>query len=149
MWFYHGKDLILKVIVHGSIYLISWIKGGTNELTLTATPSPRLKKGKHLNPRKRLSLDETRNIKYYRRLGHVGAKKLRNLHKVTKLEQRIIIPNEILLYEVYRISKMKNRMNKTLSPWKANTLALIYVDACSPLPKSLRGNIYFSQIVDN
>jgi hypothetical protein len=87
--------------------------------------------------------------KYHRRLGHVGAEKLRNLHKVTKLEQRIIIPNEIPPCEVCRISKMKNRMNKTLSPWKADTLALIYVDACGPLPKSLRGNIYFGQIVDS
>jgi hypothetical protein len=44
---------------------------------------------------------------------------------------------------------MKNRMNKTLSLWKADTLTLIYVDVCSPLPKSLQGNIYFGQIVDS
>jgi len=91
-----------------------------------------------------------RYLKYHRRLGHIGAEKLRNLHKVTKLKQRILIPSEIPSCEVCRISKIKNRMNKTLSPWKADdTLALIHVDVCGPLPKSLRGNIYFGQIVDS
>jgi hypothetical protein len=191
MWFHRGKDLVLKATIHSGIYLISWIKGGTNELALTATPSHKPKpflssaqEGKALEPPKATFIGRNqehslntsdvemsendskgsiekpqqkqspsqilkRYQKYHRRLGHVGAEKLRNLHKVTKLEQRIIIPNEIPPCEVCRISKIKNRMNKTLSPWKADTLALIYVNACGPLPKSLRGNIYFSQIVDS
>jgi Reverse transcriptase (RNA-dependent DNA polymerase)/gag-polypeptide of LTR copia-type len=87
--------------------------------------------------------------KYHRRFGHIGAEKLRHLHKVTKLKEKILIPSEIPPCEVCRIAKMRNRVTKTLSPWKADKLAMASVDACGPLPKSLRGNRYFGQIVDS
>ena len=87
--------------------------------------------------------------KYHRRFGHIGAEKLRHLHKVTKLKEKIVIPNDIPPCEVCRIAKMRNQATKILSPWKADTLALVYLDACGPFPKSLRGNTYFGQVVDS
>ena len=79
----------------------------------------------------------------------MGPEKLRHLHKVTKLKEKIRIPTDIPKCEVCKLAKMRNRTSRKLSPWKDTTLALIYIDACGPLPKSLRGNYYFGQIVDS
>jgi hypothetical protein len=79
----------------------------------------------------------------------MGPKKLRHLHKVTKLKEKIRIPTNIPKYEVYKLTKMRNQTSHKLSPWKNTTLALIYINACGPLPKSLRGNYYFGQIVNS
>ncbi len=44
---------------------------------------------------------------------------------------------------------MRNHKTKTLSLQKADTLALIFVNACGPLPKSLYSNSYFGQIINS
>jgi len=67
----------------------------------------------------------------------MGPEKLRHLYKVIKLKEKIRIPTDILIYEVYKLIKMRNRTSRKLSLWKDTTLALIYIDACGPLPKSL------------
>jgi len=79
----------------------------------------------------------------------MGPEKLRHLYKVIKLKEKIRIPTDILKCEVYKLVKMRNRTSRKLSPWKDTTLALIYIDACGLLPKSLRSNYYFGQIVDS
>jgi hypothetical protein len=73
----------------------------------------------------------------------MGPKKLRHLHKVTKLKEKIYIPTNIPKYEVYKLTKIRNQTSRKLSPWKDTTLVLIYINAYGPLPKSLRGNYYF------
>jgi hypothetical protein len=73
----------------------------------------------------------------------MGPKKLRHLHKVTKLKEKIRIPTNIPKCKVYKLAKMRNQTSYKLSPWKNTTLALIYIDAYGPLPKLLRGNYYF------
>ena len=50
---------------------------------------------------------------------------------------------------VCKLAKLKKTIRKQLSPWKDRILELVSVDACGPLPKSLRGNTIFGQIVDN
>jgi hypothetical protein len=50
---------------------------------------------------------------------------------------------------VCKLAKLKKTICKQLSPWKDRILELVSIDACGPLPKSLRGNTIFSQIVDN
>ena len=79
----------------------------------------------------------------------MGLEKLRHLYKVTKLKEKIRIPTDIFKYEVYKLIKIRNRTSRKLSPWKDTILTLIYIDACGLLPKSLRGNYYFGQIVDS
>ncbi|KAI1001824.1 hypothetical protein K3495_g6378 [Podosphaera aphanis] len=44
---------------------------------------------------------------------------------------------------------MKNKISKTLSPWKENRLGLVQLDIAGPFPTSLRGNKYFMLIIDN
>jgi hypothetical protein len=89
--------------------------------------------------KKKLSPGEVRKryIIWHQRFHYMGPKKLRHLHKVTKLKEKICIPTNIPKYEVCKLAKMWNRTSRKLSPWKDTTLVLIYIDAYRPLPKSL------------
>ena len=88
---------------------------------------------------------------WHRRFAHCDPEKLRYLHKVTNLKERIRIPSSARRSpcEVCKLSKLRNQIRKSLSPWKETILELVSVDACGPLPRTLRGNEYFGQIVDN
>ena len=88
---------------------------------------------------------------WHRRFAHCDPEKLRYLHKVTDLKERIRIPSSAKRgpCEVCKLSKLRNRIRKELSPWKDTILELVSVDACGPLPRTLRGNEYFGQLVDN
>ena len=101
--------------------------------------------------KKKLSSGEVRKryIIWHRRFHYIGPEKLRHLHKVIKLKEKIRIPTDIFKYEVYKLIKIRNRTSRKLSPQKDTTLVLIYIDAYGLLPKSLRGNYYFGQIVDS
>jgi hypothetical protein len=86
---------------------------------------------------------------WHRRLGHLGKEKIRKLHKVTTLKHQIKVPSQVDECEVCKLTKMRNRITKELSPWKESILALVSLDVCGPLPKTIRGNRYFCQIVDS
>jgi hypothetical protein len=94
---------------------------------------------------KRLSRKET--LDYYnlmhRRFGHMGPDQLRNLYKVTKLKRPIVVPTEKEICQVCKLTKLRNRTNKTLSPWKESILALVSIDVAGPFLPSLRGNKWF------
>lgn len=100
---------------------------------------------------KRLSRRE--RVDYYnlmhRRFGHMGPDQLRNLHKVTKLKRPIVIPLEREICRVCKLTKLRNRTNHKLSPWKESILALVSIDVAGPFLPSMRGNKWFCQIVDN
>jgi hypothetical protein len=86
----------------------------------------------------------------HRRFAHCGPEKLRKLHKVSNV-RKVTIPRHAWRSpcEVCKLAKLRNRISKQLSPWKERILELVSVDACGPLPKSLRGNVYFGMIVEN
>ena len=86
---------------------------------------------------------------WHRRLGHLGSAKLRNLHKVTTLKKPIPIVEAEAPCEVYAITKMTNKRNRTLAERRPRILALVFVDICGPLPTSRLGFEYFLKIVDN
>ena len=88
---------------------------------------------------------------WYRRFAYCNPEKLQYLYKVTDLKERIQILSSTKrsLYKVCKLSKLQNRICKELSPWKETILELISVDVYRLLPKTLRGNKYFGQIVDN
>ena len=88
---------------------------------------------------------------WHKRFAHCDPEKLRYLHKVTSLKKRIQIPSSARRgpCEVCKLSKLRNQICKELSPWKETILELVSVDACGPLPRTLRGNEYFGQLVDN
>jgi Reverse transcriptase (RNA-dependent DNA polymerase) len=103
------------------------------------------------NKRERPETIKKRFELWHRRFAHCDPEKLRYLHKVTGLKRRIRIPSSAKRNpcEVCKLSKLRNRIRKELSPWKETILELVSVDACGPLPRTLRGNQYFGQIVDN
>ena len=88
---------------------------------------------------------------WHRRFAYCDLEKLQYLHKVTSLKKRIQILSNTKrnLYKIYKLSKLQNRICKELSPWKEIILELVLVDTCSLLPRTLRSNLYFGQIVDN
>ncbi len=86
----------------------------------------------------------------HRRFGHCGPEKLRKLHKVSNV-RKITIPRHAWRSpcEVCKLAKLRNRISKQLNPWKDQILELVSVDACGPLPRTLRGNSYFGMLVEN
>ena len=86
----------------------------------------------------------------HRRFGHCGPEKLRKLHKVSNV-RKVRIPRHAWRSpcEVCKLAKLRNQISKQLSPWKEQILELVSVDACGPLPKTLRGNSYFGMLVEN
>jgi hypothetical protein len=98
-------------------------------------------------------LSRTENLARYRlmhrRFAHLGPDKLRNLHKVTTLKRPVLVPTDREMCRVCKLTKLRNRTNKTLSPWKEAILALVSVDVAGPFLPTIRGNKYFAQVVDN
>ena len=83
----------------------------------------------------------------HRRFGHYGPNLLRNLHKVSNLGTKIKIPPAARrLCKPCALAKMRNRFT---AEHKKEPLALVSLDIAGPFPKSLRGNNYFLQIIDN
>ena len=88
---------------------------------------------------------------WYRRFAYCNLEKLQYLHKVTGLKKRIQILSSTKksLCEVCKLSKLQNQICKELSPQKDMILELVSVDTYGLLLRTLRGNQYFGQIVDN
>ena len=86
---------------------------------------------------------------WHRRFGHLGAAKLRNLHKVTTLKKPIAIAEDDVPCEVCSLTKLTNSRKHQCSDRKSQILESISMDICGPLPKSRRGYRYFIEIVDN
>jgi hypothetical protein len=85
----------------------------------------------------------------HRRFAHLGPEKLRNLHKVTTLKRPILVPTDREMCRVCKLTKLRNRTSKVLSPWKESILALISIDVAGPFLPTIRGNRWFAQVVDN
>jgi Reverse transcriptase (RNA-dependent DNA polymerase) len=85
----------------------------------------------------------------HRRFAHLGPEKIRNLHKVTTLKRPVMVPTDQEMCRVCKITKLRNRTSKTLSPWKESILALVSMDVAGPFLSTVRGNRYFAQVVDN
>ncbi|KAI0997587.1 hypothetical protein K3495_g10600 [Podosphaera aphanis] len=85
----------------------------------------------------------------HRRFGHMGPDQLRNILKVTRLKRPIVVPADKDTCRVCKLTKLRNRTNKTLSPWKESILALISIDVAGPFLPSIRGNTWFCEVIDN
>ncbi len=73
----------------------------------------------------------------------MGLDQLKNLYKVTKLKRPIVVPIEREICRVCKLTKLRNRTNKRLSPWKELILALVSIDIAGPFLPSVRGNTWF------
>lgn len=87
---------------------------------------------------------------WHRRFGHLGKRKLAELHEVTTLLEPIPTTiEEDHVYKVYALTKIKNKKGHHVSDRKAASLSLISIDVCGPLPESWAGYRYFLEIIDN
>jgi hypothetical protein len=85
----------------------------------------------------------------HRRFGHYGSKSLRYLHEVSNIKKIKIPPIYRRICEACKIGKMRKKINKTLAKHKAEPLALVSIDIAGPFVMSIRGYVYFLQIIDN
>ena len=75
---------------------------------------------------------------------------LRKLYKVILLKELIrILPLRRRVYLIYKLTKMKNRINKELSKLKRKKLELVSLDLVGLFVKSLRRNRELLRIVDS
>jgi hypothetical protein len=75
---------------------------------------------------------------------------LRKLHKVILLKELIrILPLRRRVYLIYKLTKIKNRINKELSKLKREKLELVSLDLVGLFVKSLRRNRELLRIVDS
>ena len=160
----HGKTVI-RADVQDGVYLVSSIAKGFEEsafLSKRIPTLPRFQDSHHLDAlqHQALHVSSSTNSKqetqlrqrytlWHRRFCHIGGAKISKLHKVTTLTDKIAVPKDLKPCEVCKLAKMRNRIPKTLSPWKDSVLDLVSLDVCGPQPATLRGNVYFCQIVDS
>ena len=75
---------------------------------------------------------------------------LRKLYKVILLKELIrILPLRCRVYLIYKLTKIKNRINKELSKLKREKLELVSLDLVGLFVKSLRRNRELLRIVDS
>ena len=86
---------------------------------------------------------------WHRRFVHLGAKKIRNLYKVTTIK-KIHVSNDDKDYvcEVCQLSNLRNRAGR-VTQRNPELLGLVSLDICGPLDKSRQGYRYFLKIIDN
>ena len=86
----------------------------------------------------------------HRRFGHYGSKILRHLHEVASgIKEIKIPPPHRRICEPCKIGKMRKKISKKLAQHKAEALALVSIDIAGPFVMSIRGYVYFLQIIDN
>ena len=110
----------------------SWNKRTTSSATLSTTVRKRDKDF----------------VLIHRRFGHIGNKVLRNIYHITD-HRPIQLLNEKHIYSSYQIGKITRHVNYTVAKRRDNILDLVSGDTCGPFPKSISGNIYFVNLVDN
>jgi len=79
---------------------------------------------------------------------YAGPEVIRNLHKRMTLK-KVKVPNDRDTCVTCKLSKMRKKMSKELSPWKETILALVYADIGGPFHTSLQGNQYMAKLVDS
>ena len=84
----------------------------------------------------------------HRRFGHMGNEVLRNIHHVTD-HGPIQLPNEKHICSSCQIGKITQHVNHTVAERRDNILDSVSCDTCGPFPKSISGNAYFVNLVDN
>src|ERR1700712_6016356 len=80
--------------------------------------------------------DKERYILFHRRFAHLGPEKLRNLHKVTNLKDKIKIPKDRGVCDVCSLAKLHNKIPKTLRDWNTELLGRVQFDIAGPFPRS-------------
>ena len=110
----------------------SWNKRTTSSATLSTTVGKRDKDF----------------VLIYRRFGHIGNEVLRNIHYVTDYRP-IQLLNEKYICSLCQIGKITQHVNYIVAERRDNILDLVLGDICGPFPKSISGNVYFVNLINN
>ena len=78
----------------------------------------------------------------------MGNEVLRNIYYITDYRP-IQLPNEKHIYSLCQIGKITQYVNYIVAERRDNILDLVLGDTCGPFPKSISGNVYFVNLVDN
>ena len=84
----------------------------------------------------------------HRRFSYMGNEVLRNIHYVTD-HRPIQLSNEKYICSLYQIGKITQHVNHIVAERRDDILNSVSVDTCGPFPKSISGNTYFVNLVDN
>ena len=84
----------------------------------------------------------------YRRFGYMGNKVLRNIHHIID-HGPIQLPNEKYICSSCQIGKITQHINYIVAERRDNILNSVSGNTCGPFPKSISGNAYFVNLVDN
>ena len=84
----------------------------------------------------------------YRRFGYMGNEVLRNIYYVIDYGP-IQLLNEKYICSLCQIGKITRYVNYIVAERRDNILDLVLGDTCGPFPKSISGNVYFVNLVNN
>ena len=84
----------------------------------------------------------------YRRFSYIGNEVLRNIYYVIDYRP-IQLLNEKYICSLCQIGKITRYVNYVVAECRDNILDLVLGDICGPFPKSISGNVYFVNLVDN
>ena len=140
----HGNT-VLEASVREGVYIVKWLAidkiSLTNEASNhTALPAAVEKDNVELidcdsvsDPSLSTKAKEKFKLWHWR-FAHLGAAKLQDLHKVTKLKKSIpTTTNSGSVCEVCALTKMINKRGHYISPQKSNILDLVSIDICESL----------------
>ena len=148
-------DLYIKAIRDGGVYTVNWLANSLEETALVSLCEDIVSTDEQ--PMEEHALDATETIAeddpeytlWHRRFAHLGKEKIRHLHEVTTMKKPIKINSSKECCETCAITKMRNRRSHELAQRKQGLLDLVSIDIAGPDHKSLKGNRYFLEIVDN
>ena len=63
-----------------------------------------------------IQAEKDRYLLFHRRFAYLSPNKIRNLYKVTTLKKPIRVPKNTKIYKVYSLTKLRNKIPKTISP---------------------------------
>jgi hypothetical protein len=156
------KQIVLEACIQGGVYVVKSIHKhlsvqGSGFSAFTAIDQTSVSDVAHPaqdetsvgSTENNLEKQDTEYQLWHRRFAHLGAEKIRTLHKVTTLSKPITIPqDEVTPCEVCSLTKMRNRRGKTTQR-KAEVLQLVHVDTCGPFEPARNGERYFLHVLDN
>ena len=120
---------MIRANIRNSLYIVDYITDDYTEKTLQGT------KNKQTVLVSQPSTKVLQRYKlYHRRFSHLGPGKLRYLHERTTLEDRLIIPENRGIYNIYKLTKIRNKIPKRLMKYKTTPLERIYFNIYRLLP---------------
>ena len=147
----HCFQPLLHFLGKGGVYVLEYIVGPLGPIQKTRKDPPLFCA---LNAQEEaawtVDADKLKQFQlFHRRFAHMGAEKLRSLHRVTTLAEPVPIVSDIdCPCEVCALTKIKNRRGQ-VTERKNGILELISVDICGPIQASRNKEVYFLLIVDN